>query len=158
MNNKRLKQCFPMLRDGSVVSFSDEASKPLSRLRLTRRGKVCIGILSSIAAMSLWSMVFNVNTSDAFYAQSGEVYRCVRVEQDESVWSIAQNVFPSQNVTEQAKMIMSVNNLASSTVHPGQLLIIPMKKVNNKMNAQVLYVSSGNTEAMQQCYELQFEH
>ena len=96
------------------------------RLRLTRRGRA---VLTTLAAIPLivGALAFALNGGGA--AASGDQARVhfqyVTVESGQSLWSIAEKVAPSADPRDVIADIVSLNQLDTAVVSPGQRLAIP---------------------------------
>jgi hypothetical protein len=101
-------------------------SSARTHLRLTRRGRV---VLTSLAAIPLviGALVFALNGGGA--AASGDrahvQFQYVTVESGQSLWSIAEKVAPSADPRDVIADIVSLNQLDTAVVSPGQRLAIP---------------------------------
>ena len=118
----------------TMPSFAPSAGSPSlppgsnarTHLRLTRRGRV---VLTSLAAIPLviGALVFTLNGGGA--AASGDrahvQFQYVTVETGQSLWSIAEKVAPSADARDVIADIVSLNQLDSAVVSPGQRLAIP---------------------------------
>ncbi|WP_223690892.1 LysM peptidoglycan-binding domain-containing protein [Leifsonia poae] len=97
-----------------------------TRLHLTRRGRV---VFTSLAAVPLviGALVFALNGGGA--AASGEQahvqFHYVTVSSGQSLWSIAEKVAPSADPRDVIADIVSLNQLDTAVVSPGQRIAIP---------------------------------
>ncbi len=100
------------------------------RLRLTRRGRV---VLTGLAAIPLivGALVFALNGGGALAsADHAHVnFHYVTVESGDSLWSIAERVAPSADPRDVIAAIVSLNQLDSSVVSPGEELAVPAEYV-----------------------------
>lgn len=109
----------------SPSSFTAPVSAT-TRLHLTRRGRV---VLTSLAAVPLviGALAFALNGGGA--AASGEQthahFHYVTVSSGQSLWSIAEKVAPSADPRDVIADIVSLNQLDSAVVSPGQRIAIP---------------------------------
>jgi hypothetical protein len=97
-----------------------------THLRLTRRGRV---VLTSLAAIPLVvaALFFALNGGGAAATgdQANVQFQYVTVESGQSLWSIAETVAPSADPREVIADIVSLNQLESAVVSPGQRIAIP---------------------------------
>ncbi|MFF1878766.1 LysM peptidoglycan-binding domain-containing protein [Leifsonia sp. NPDC058230] len=97
-----------------------------TRLRLTRRGRV---VLTSLAAIPLvvGALFFALNGGGAVATgdQVNVQFHYVTVESGQSLWSIAETVAPSADPRDVIADIVSLNQLESAVVSPGQRIAIP---------------------------------
>ena len=97
-----------------------------TRLRLTRRGRVVLTTLASVPLI-VGALVFALNGGGA--AASGDQahvqFHYVTVESGQSLWSIAEKVAPSADPRDVIADIVSLNQLDTAVVSPGQQLAIP---------------------------------
>jgi hypothetical protein len=94
------------------------------RLRITPRGRAVLAAL--IAAPLL--VVAWVGFSPA--AQAGDTpasvaFSYVSVEPGQSLWQLAERIAPGADPREVVADLLSLNNLASADVQPGQRLAVP---------------------------------
>ncbi|QWT23060.1 LysM peptidoglycan-binding domain-containing protein [Subtercola sp. PAMC28395] len=96
-------------------------------LRLTRRGRVFLGAVASMAligAMAAFA-VFGGAAAIATSSGSSSTFTYVTVQSGQSLWSIAQSIDPSGDPRDVIAAIQSLNQLPSSDVQPGQRLALP---------------------------------
>jgi hypothetical protein len=99
-------------------------------LRLTRRGRIVLGLIAVVLA-TLALTVVSMSLSDAQAANHGRAgagyqgMRQVVVEPGETLWSIASQAEPSADPRQVVAEIMTANSLTSSNVQAGQLLWVP---------------------------------
>lgn len=96
------------------------------RLRLTRRGRVVLTTLASVPLI-IGALVFALNGGGAIASgdQAHVSFQYVTVESGQSLWSIAEKVAPSADPRDVIADIVSLNQLDSAVVSPGQQLAIP---------------------------------
>jgi hypothetical protein len=96
------------------------------RLRLTRRGRV---VLTALAAIPLvvGALFFALNGGGAAATgdQANVQFQYVTVESGQSLWSIAETVAPNADPRDVIADIVSLNQLDSAVVSPGQRIAIP---------------------------------
>lgn len=101
------------------------------RLRLTRRGRVVFGTL--IAAPLALVLALSAFAGSAFAgspAQAGSTassasFEYVTVASGESLWDLAVWISPESDPREVVSALVSLNQLQSSDVQPGQRLAVP---------------------------------
>ena len=106
-----------------------EAPEPVTRLRLTRRGRV---VFTSLAALPLveWALVA-VHGSGGAAADGGSVlpatsFEYVTIGQGDSLWAIAESIAPDGDPRVLVDEIIRLNGLADAVVEPGQRLALPV--------------------------------
>ena len=97
-----------------------------TRLRLTRRGRAVLTTLASVPLI-VGALVFAVNGGGALASgdQAHVRFQYVTVESGQSLWSIAEKVAPSADPRDVIASIVSLNQLDTAVVSPGQQLAIP---------------------------------
>jgi Tfp pilus assembly protein FimV len=96
-----------------------------ARLRLTRRGRA---VLTALAALPLVvaALVLGINAGGAVATDGpGAPLETVTVDGGQSLWDIAADVAPDADPREFASDVMHLNQLATPTLQPGQVLAIP---------------------------------
>lgn len=98
------------------------------RLRLTRRGRVVLTTLASVPLI-VGALVFALNGGGALASgdQAHVQFQYVTVESGQSLWSIAEKVAPSADPRDVIADIVSLNQLDTAVVSPGQQLAIPAR-------------------------------
>ena len=98
------------------------------RLRLTRRGRAAMTTLVSIPLI-VGALVFAINGGGALASgpQAHVAFASVTVQSGQSLWSIAEKVAPSADPRDVIADIVSLNQLHSAVVTPGQRIAIPSK-------------------------------
>lgn len=99
-----------------------------TRLRLTRRGRAVVTSLVSVPLIA-GALVFALNGGGAFASgqQTHVAFAHVTVQSGQSLWSIAEKVAPSADPRDVIADIVSLNQLHSAVVTPGQRIAIPSK-------------------------------
>ncbi|WP_085370388.1 LysM peptidoglycan-binding domain-containing protein [Leifsonia sp. NCR5] len=97
-----------------------------TRLRLTRRGRAVLTTLASVPLI-VGALVFALNGGGALASgdQAHVRFQYVTVESGQSLWSIAEKVAPSADPRDVIASIVSLNQLDTAVVSPGQQLAIP---------------------------------
>lgn len=99
------------------------------RLRITRRGRVVLAVLVSLplvagfVAMALFGANSAVASSDTSAASQSFDY--VTVQTGETLWGLAEEIAPSADPRDVIADIVSLNQLPSADVQPGQRLAVP---------------------------------
>lgn len=106
--------------------MSATASTPA--VRLTRRGRAVLVLLLAgllLAAISLGG----ADTQAAGVVSEGEraPVQTVTVQPGESLWSVAQRIAPDNDPREVVAQIRRLNDLESSSLQVGQLLVLPSR-------------------------------
>lgn len=106
--------------------------KPASRARLhlTRRGRVVVAAFASlplVAALAAFA-VFGASAAATATADAQQAdFSYVTVHSGQSLWSIATELDATADTRDVIADIVSLNQLPSSEVQPGQRLAIPLK-------------------------------
>ena len=101
---------------------------PAPRLRITARGRaVLLGIVAT--PLVILALVFGLNAGMAAATQEGgtDAFTYVTVEPGQSLWDIAADVAPASDPREFAAQIVSLNQLQSAVLQPGQQLAVPQQ-------------------------------
>lgn len=95
---------------------------PRSGLVLTRRGRLVIVLLAAVALLALapWRAIAG---TPAGTAPTGWV--AVTVAPGDTLWEYAESAAPGADPRPVIAEIKAVNDLASATLQPGQLLVVP---------------------------------
>ncbi|MFT2817702.1 LysM peptidoglycan-binding domain-containing protein [Leifsonia sp. A12D58] len=100
-----------------------------TRLRLTRRGRIVFTTLAA-APLIVMALVLAVNggvASASNAAASGAAaFDYVTISAGESLWDVAETFAPSSDPRDVIADIVSLNQLASADVEPGQRLALPL--------------------------------
>ncbi|MHA6694774.1 LysM peptidoglycan-binding domain-containing protein [Homoserinimonas sp. A520] len=97
---------------------------PVSRLRLTRRGRT---VLTTLAAtpLVLAALAFALNGGMATATMEEGSTTYVTVEAGQSLWQLAEEVAPGEDIREVVAQLLRVNALESAEIFPGQQLALP---------------------------------
>lgn len=96
-------------------------------LRLTRRGRVALGVVSTLFLLLV--VLFSGRLSaDAGISMSdqGRATGVVVVQAGESLWQIAQAIAPQADPREIVTLIRELNGLGEAAVVPGQSIVVPV--------------------------------
>jgi LysM repeat protein len=117
----------------TAVSYSAAgASRPKaqqtapSTMRLTRRGRIVVGVMGFLAALVLMIGVTVVG-SPALVAADAPATQSHTVRAGETLWSIAAAKAGSGDVQAVLYEIRRLNELATSQIVPGQILQVPAR-------------------------------
>lgn len=112
-----------------VLPVRTDSPAPIgtTHLHLTRRGRF---VLTTLAALPLvvGSLVVAVNGGMAAATSSGMAteFTYVTVAPGESLWHLAETIAPTEDPRDVIADIVSLNQLASEEVEPGQRLALPV--------------------------------
>jgi hypothetical protein len=97
-----------------------------TRLRITRRGRAALAALGALPLIA-GAFVFGLNGGGA--VASGETsdveFQYVTVRAGESLWSLAEEIAPDSDPRDVVSDILSLNQLSSAGLEPGQRLAVP---------------------------------
>lgn len=98
-----------------------------THLRLTRRGRnVLVGLVSiPLVAGALMFALNAENSAAAAGAGNHASFEYVTVQSGQSLWSIAEKVAPNADPRDVIASIVSLNQITSGVVSPGERLAIP---------------------------------
>jgi hypothetical protein len=100
---------------------------PKTRLHLTRRGRFVVTTLAAIPLVA-GAAVFAINGGGAAASAGGDAgghFSYQVVQSGDSLWSIAERVAPDSDPRDVVARIVSLNQLSTSMVTPGQRVAIP---------------------------------
>jgi hypothetical protein len=107
------------------------ASRP-APLRLTRRGRAVVAVLTVLAAAAVVTLLWLAAAGGAQAASHGQPagagfqgMTSVVVRPGQTLWSIAASAQPSANPWAVIQQIIDANALSGTSVHSGQLLWVP---------------------------------
>ena len=108
----------------SAIAYQPQLGSP--RLRITRRGRVVLTFLVAIplAIAAAITGIGAVGAAAGTHAGTTS-FQHVTVEPGESLWQVAQTVAPNDDPRDVIANILSLNDLSSGDVQPGQSLAIP---------------------------------
>lgn len=107
-------------------------SAPSSRLRLTRRGRIVISSLITLALLALLSLiaVFGSTQAVATSELSDADFGYVVVQPGESLWQVASMIDPATDPRDLVAEIVQLNQLDASSVQAGQPIALPLRYAN----------------------------
>jgi hypothetical protein len=104
---------------------------PAPRLRLTPRGRRVLGTLAALPVIAI-ALLVGPNVIGAHAADellTGDTahtsFEYVSIAPGQSLWQLAEQVAPQADPREVVADILTLNNLRSGDVQPGQKLAIP---------------------------------
>ncbi|WP_374953952.1 LysM peptidoglycan-binding domain-containing protein [Rathayibacter sp. AY1B1] len=97
-----------------------------TRLRLTRRGRVVVAALGALPIVA-GAFAFGLNGGGAVASSDAAAveFQYVTVHAGESLWSLAEELAPQADPRDVVDDILSLNQLSSAGVEPGQRLAVP---------------------------------
>lgn len=97
-------------------------------LRITRRGRAVLTLLIAVP-LAIGGAFAGVGAIGAAAGSQGSTatFQYVTVETGESLWQVAEAVAPTADPRDVIADILSLNNLSSGEVQPGQRLAIPAR-------------------------------
>ncbi|NQX12992.1 LysM peptidoglycan-binding domain-containing protein [Microbacteriaceae bacterium VKM Ac-2855] len=108
-----------------MTALAPTGSTP-TRLRLTRRGRA---VFTALAAAPIVLGAFGLALNGGGALASGETgaaeFEYVTVHAGESLWSLAEEIAPSADPRDVIDSIVSLNQLTSAMLEPGQRLAVP---------------------------------
>ncbi|TFD26782.1 LysM peptidoglycan-binding domain-containing protein [Cryobacterium cryoconiti] len=100
-----------------------------SRLRLTRRGRVVFTALAGLPLVAAaLVVVLNGGLAAAESSTVGRVataFDYVTIQSGQSLWQLAETIAPTSDPRDVIAEIVSLNQLPSDSVQPGQRLALP---------------------------------
>jgi hypothetical protein len=104
------------------------------RLRITKRGRAVITFLIAvplaIAAAAFGLGALGTSAAAGSSTGSAATFHYVTVDPGESLWQLAETIAPTADPRDVVADILTLNNLSSGDVQPGQRLAIPTKYDN----------------------------
>lgn len=94
-------------------------------MRLTRRGRLVLGVLVSLPCAALLVITGSVSADAGTEFIARAATAVVVVQPGESLWQIARAVDPTSDPRSTVVAIRELNGLGTDTVVPGQSLIVP---------------------------------
>lgn len=105
--------------------YAVRASAPRAgRLRMTRRGRAVL-LAMITTPLVIAALAFGLNAGGATATDSSTPLKSITVSSGESLWQVALKVAPNTDPRDVIADIMSLNNLTSADLQPGQKLDIP---------------------------------
>ncbi|HYI32542.1 MAG TPA: LysM peptidoglycan-binding domain-containing protein [Glaciibacter sp.] len=117
---------------GTAVSVSPAPTAPLiptgtTHLHLTQRGRVVFTALAAVPlVVGSLLVALNGGVAAATSDQATTTFTYVTVSAGQSLWQLAEKIAPTEDPREVIADIVSLNQLASEDVQPGQRLALPV--------------------------------
>lgn len=111
------------------------ALTPVTRLRLTRRGRRVMAFLAALPAVIALSIAMISGggaLASAEHGSSADAFSTVTVFPGDTLWSLAVEVAPAADPRDVVDAIMRLNALSSSRLEAGQTLAIPAEYASDK--------------------------
>jgi hypothetical protein len=117
---------FTAQHQGDEMTAITFGNAPAPRLRLTSRGRFVFGVLAAIPVIAVAVFLgIGADGANATLDSGTTTFEYVSVEPGQSLWQLAEQVAPQADPREVVADILSLNNLPSGDVQPGQELAIP---------------------------------
>ncbi|MEO8263314.1 MAG: LysM peptidoglycan-binding domain-containing protein [Pseudolysinimonas sp.] len=103
------------------------ATAPAPRLRLTSRGRFVLGSLAVVPVVAI-ALFLGLGAAPSVAAgpeAASTSFTYVSVAPGQSLWQLAEQVAPQADPREVVADILTLNNLSSGDIQPGQELAIP---------------------------------
>ena len=124
------------VRSGTVRSGAVQMPSVRTRLHLTRRGRVVFTTLAAIPlAAAALALALNggiaaaegTSAGAATVADVATVFDYVTIASGQSLWQLAETIAPTSDPRDVIAEIVSLNQLPSENVQPGQRLALPAR-------------------------------
>jgi hypothetical protein len=113
-----------------VIAQPVAASRPRTRLRITRRGRAALATVIALPlALGTTAAVLNGGGAVATDTASTAEFTYVEVDAGDSLWSLAEEIAPQADPREVIAAIERLNGLPSADVQAGERLAIPFEYV-----------------------------
>lgn len=113
--------------NGSVII----TAAPLPRLRITARGRaVLLTLVTAPLVVAALALALNGGGATATGSSASVPLESVTVTGGQSLWELANEIAPTADPRDVISDIMSLNQLASAELQPGQRLDVPAKYTN----------------------------
>ncbi|MBC7440955.1 MAG: LysM peptidoglycan-binding domain-containing protein [Ramlibacter sp.] len=115
---------------GTGAALGPRVATGRSTLRITRRGRVVLTMLAALPLVAT-ALVVTLNGGIAAAENSnvgGRVvtaFEYVTIQSGQSLWELAETIAPTSDPREVIAEIVSLNQLPSDSVQPGQRLALP---------------------------------
>lgn len=102
------------------------AQAPVSRVRLTRRGRVLVVL--ALAAVLLAVLTFGMSAASQADSEAPvpAAIGVTTVQSGETLWGVARRIAPDADVRQLVAQIRELNDMGSSTLLAGQQLLLPV--------------------------------
>lgn len=111
-----------------ALQLAVAAPLPAPRLRLTRRGRLVVGVAACLPLLAA-VMMGGALRADAGSAldERGPATSVVVVQAGESLWQIAKAVAPDADPRETLTVIRDLNGLGDRAVVAGESIVVPLR-------------------------------
>lgn len=111
----------------TMGSTSAAPASPKAHLRITRRGRL---VLTSLVVGPLVAIgvIAGVNATSAIATSSSSAvveFDYLTINSGESLWQVAERIAPASDPRDVIADIVSLNQMSTSSVEPGQRIAIP---------------------------------
>ncbi|MCU1597451.1 MAG: hypothetical protein JWQ47_1190 [Glaciihabitans sp.] len=110
----------------AVRSTTARRAAARSRLRMTKRGRAVL-LMIVAAPVVVLALFFGINAGGATATTSSTPLQTITMPAGESLWQVATEIAPKADPRDFIADVVSVNQLSSTNVQPGQTLEIPAK-------------------------------
>lgn len=100
-----------------------EAAAALPSLRLTRRARLSVTLLSALSMLAVIGLA--ALNAEPMQGRLQDAPSSVVVQVGDTLWQIAAEVAPSEDPAAVVELLRSANGLDRSALQPGQVLVIP---------------------------------
>lgn len=107
-----------------TLAASTTRATPVPRLRLTRRGRTVLTTLAA-APLVFAALAFALNGGMATATVEEGSTSYVTVQAGQSLWQLAEEVAPGEDIREVVAQLLRANALESAEIFPGQQLALP---------------------------------
>lgn len=116
-------------RGDSRSARGDQVGRPARRstVRLTRRGRIVVGVVLSVPFAAVLMVVGSWSADADTQASGAPATGLVVVQAGQSLWEIATAVAPESDPRATITAIRDLNGLGSDAVVPGQALVVPSR-------------------------------
>lgn len=114
-------------RSRSAAAAPGRRSAPRSAVRLTRRGRIVLGIVLSVPFAAVIMVVGSWSADAETQVAGAPATGVVVVQAGQSLWEIASTVAPQSDPRATITAIRDLNGLGSDAVVPGQALVVPTR-------------------------------
>ena len=108
----------------SAITYGTSLVAP--RLRLTARGRAVLAVAVAVPLV-IAALVFGLGSSGAVATQNApaDSFTWVSVDTNQTLWGLAEALAPDADPREVVADIITLNQLPSADVQPGQRIAIP---------------------------------
>ena len=98
------------------------------RTRLTRRGRIVVGVIVALCCAGLATLLIALAARPSRAAPPGGRTAETVVQPGDTLWRIAAREVPGVEPYRAVDMIRELNGLSDYTVHPGEHLLLPVRR------------------------------